>query len=355
MASFNVVFNDQQIDVLSRFFTSGSRQEALAELVQRALAEAKAGEQRTPARRSPPPKPTERPVVAEYLIQPGTGKAIEVRAGQVLRIEQVEGGQCGDLNLFSLDDRNEAMHVGRTRAMEAGNSPKAGDIVWSKAPWERPLAVLRASTTQTDLYFPYCSALLYRKYFGTSTHTNCQQIQHEAQREYGLAPYNIHESWNLFMYVDMDPKGGRSIERNPAHPEDYIEFYALRDILAIPNVCGDDLGKSSNYSLSPLKAIVLTGVSDDANHANDALGRVNASSAANHPYNFPAEPPVRDDSYVPNFPFLPISQTVVAVELNSEQIDKLESVRNKELYPNSPAAALRDVVMTWLCKQVGDW
>lgn len=356
MATIHTVFNDQQVDVLAQFFDGQDRQKALAQVVRRALAEAEPGEQGPAKRGPPPPKPAERTVIAEHLIRPGTGKAIEVRAGQVIRIEQTEGGQCGDLNMFSLGDRNESMHIGRTRAMEAGNSPTEGDIVWSKAPWERPLAVVRANTSRTDLYFPYCSALLYRKYFGTSTHTNCQEIQHEAQREYGLAPYNLHESWNLFMYVDdKRADGSRSIVRNEARPDDYIEFYALRDILAVPNVCGDDLGKSSNYFLRPLKAVVLQGIPADAEHASGALGRGRAHAAADHPYDIPAAPPVRDESYVPNYPYLPIKQTDLTLELSAEEHERLKKVWNQELYPNDEGAALRDVTMTWVTKQLGDW
>src|SRR4051794_5670394 len=44
------------------------------------------------------PPAAERAELGRWQIAPGTGKAIEVRAGQVLRIEQIEGGQCVDLN-----------------------------------------------------------------------------------------------------------------------------------------------------------------------------------------------------------------------------------------------------------------
>ncbi|KAK6207187.1 hypothetical protein LQW54_007388 [Pestalotiopsis sp. IQ-011] len=206
--------------------------------------------------------------------------------------------------------------------------------------------IVRANTSRADLYFPYCSALLYRKYFGTSTHTNCQEIQHEAQREYGLLPYHLHESWNLFMYVDTKPDGsGRSIVRNQARPDDYIEFYALRDVLAAPNVCGDDLGKSSNHFLRPLKAVVLEGTPADAAHASDALGVGRASAAADHSYDFPADPPIVDESYTPNFPYLPTGQTHLNVELSAEEHEKLRTVWNQELYPNDEGAALRDITM----------
>ena len=53
----------------------------------------------------------------EQVLQPGTGKAIELLAGQILRIEQVEGGQCVDFNAFNLHDYKEFMHCGRTRTV----------------------------------------------------------------------------------------------------------------------------------------------------------------------------------------------------------------------------------------------
>jgi uncharacterized protein len=34
------------------------------------------------------------------VLEPGTGKALEVKAGQILRIEQIEGLQCVDFKLF---------------------------------------------------------------------------------------------------------------------------------------------------------------------------------------------------------------------------------------------------------------
>ena len=35
---------------------------------------------------------SQRQKLSEWVMQPGTGKAVELRQGQILRIEQVEGG-----------------------------------------------------------------------------------------------------------------------------------------------------------------------------------------------------------------------------------------------------------------------
>ena len=75
-------------------------------------------------------------VTFEHVVQPGTGKAVEMRAGQILRIEQVEGGQCVDFNCFNLNDYKEFMHCGRTRTVH-GFHPSKGTFLWSAPPREQ--------------------------------------------------------------------------------------------------------------------------------------------------------------------------------------------------------------------------
>ena len=126
-------------------------------------------------------------------MEPGTGKALELRRGQVLRIEQIEGGQCVDFNAFNLHDYKEFMHAGRTRNLH-GVNPTKGDFMWSAPPRERPIIYILDDTAHcNDVLFPRCSAYLYECYYGLAVHTNCHDIQAEAQREYGLTPDDVHD------------------------------------------------------------------------------------------------------------------------------------------------------------------
>ena len=47
--------------------------------------------------------------------------------GKILRIEQVDGGQCVDFNCFNLHDYKEFMHCGRTRTVH-GFHPIEGRV-----------------------------------------------------------------------------------------------------------------------------------------------------------------------------------------------------------------------------------
>src|SRR5258708_32906536 len=88
---------------------------------------------------------TSRQIVSEFVLEPGTGKAIELLQGQILRIEQVEGLQCADFNCFNLHDYMEFMHCGRTRTVH-GFHPSKVTFMWSAPPRQRPILVILEDT-----------------------------------------------------------------------------------------------------------------------------------------------------------------------------------------------------------------
>ena len=247
-------------------------------------------------------------------MEPGTGRAIELRKGQVLRIEQIEGGQCVDFNCFNLHDYKEFMHCGRTRTVH-GFHPTTGTFMWSAPPRERAMLYILADTVgRNDLLFPRCSAYLYESAYGFAVHTNCHDIQAEAQREYGLTPDDVHDSFNLFMCTGVDKDGHASMTRQTTKPGDYVDLLALMDVLAVPNVCGADVMRTSNFSLKPIKLTVLTATAADLARVPD----VPRLASQRTPRDF-RNPTIkvdrqlrRDPAYKPEFPNTPIRMVEIA-------------------------------------------
>ena len=206
---------------------------------------------------------TDRKLVSEQIIEPGTGKAVPVLRGQILRIEQMCDGQCADFNAFNLHDYKEFFHCGRTRHMH-GLFPHEGDMLWSAPPRERPMFTIIADAVGTnDINYPRCTAFLYEYQFGFDNHTNCHDIQAEAQREYGLTPDDVHDSFNFWMHTAIDENGRMYIKRLMARKGDYVELIAHFDTLAVPNVCGADVFTTSNFELKPLKLQVFDSSAQD--------------------------------------------------------------------------------------------
>jgi uncharacterized protein YcgI (DUF1989 family) len=283
-----------------------------------------------------------------HLLEPGTGKAIELRAGQILRIEQVVGGQCVDFNAFNLHDYKEFMHCGRTRTVH-GFNPTEGTFLWSQPPRERALLyILKDTVKRNDVLFPRCSAYLYESAYGFADHTNCHDIQAEAQREYGLTPDDVHDSFNFFMNTEIGQDGKATITRQSSQAGDHVDLLALTDVLAVPNVCGADVMRTSNFSLKPIRLTVF-----EASEADMAsVPAVPVLRSQRTPKDF-RQPHIkadrelyRDPAYTPAFTNVPIRTERLEIELSEEEAALFDAAR-LPLYGADDGAALRDMLFTW--------
>ena len=284
----------------------------------------------------------------EWKLQPGTGKAFEVRAGQILRIEQIDGGQCIDFNCFNLHDYKEFMHCGRTRTVH-GFHPSKGTFLWSAPPRERAMMFILDDTFgRNDVLFPRCSSYIYESAYGYNAHTNCQDIQAEAQREYGLTPDDVHDSFNFFMCTEVTGPHAATMTRQNSKPGDHVDLLALIDVLAIPNICGSDVMRTSNFSLKPVRVSIFEATSGDS----ESVPKVPTLKSQRTPKDFrnpkiKADRELRKDShYVPAFTNVPIVVEDLNVPLSAEEAALLEGTK-LELYGDDDSAALRDILFTW--------
>ena len=292
---------------------------------------------------------TARKTVQELTIEPGTGKALELRRGQVLRIEQTSGRQCADFNCFNLHDYKEFFHTGRTRHLH-GLHPTKGDFLWSAPPRERPMMAIIEDTVGTnDVLYPRCSAFLFEHHYGLAVHTNCHDIQAEAQREFGLTPDDVHDSFNFFMHTGVDAAGRPFIAKNTAKRGDYVELLALMDVLAIPNVCGADVMMTSDFELKPLKLTVFEGVDRDWSRISEPPRLKNQRSPSEFKVkNIKADRELyRDSSYRPEFTNVPLQISELEVNLTDDEIAWIQQLKSTGKYGESDAEVLRYVFFTW--------
>ncbi|CAN7186580.1 urea carboxylase-associated family protein [Devosia sp. LjRoot16] len=289
-----------------------------------------------------------RTVLQTLMLQPGTGKAIELLAGQILRIEQVEGGQCVDFNAFNLHDYKEFMHCGRTRTVH-GFNPTEGAFLWSQPPRERALLyILKDTVKRNDVLFPRCSAYLYESAYGFHDHTNCHDIQSEAQREYGLTPDDVHDSFNLFMNTEIGADGRATITRQSSRAGDHVDLLALTDVLAVPNVCGADVMRTSNFSLKPIRLTVFEATEADlaAVPPTPVLRSQRTPRDFRQPHIKADRELTRDPAYAPAFTNVPIRIEELVVTLTEEEAALFDAAR-LPLYGDDDGAALRDLLFTW--------
>ena len=353
-----LMLNAQQRELLGRSLDAGEAAD-LSGLLRRAIAETSAGELSSfavPAvsgrtddwrARVAHPITADRELIEEFVLEPGTGKAIELRAGELLRIEQIAGAQCVDFNCFNLHDYREFFHTGRTRTLH-GINPGAGDFLWSSPPRERALMFILTDTVHcNDVVFPRCSANLYETAYGFAAHTNCADIQAEAQREYGLTPDDVHDSFNFFMATSVD-EGMPGIHHQSSVAGDHVELLALMDVLAVPNICGADVMKTSNFAIKPVLVQRWRAGAADL----DAVPELRAYETQRTVEQF-RQPVIRqqrelerDPSYVPAFVNTPIHYEPVEVTLDGAAAEAFAGLWRHDLYATE-GEALRDVLLAW--------
>jgi hypothetical protein len=293
----------------------------------------------------------EREVLYEHVMEPGSGKAVPVLRGQILRIEQIGNGQCADFNAFNLHDYKEYFHTGRTRHLH-GLFPAEGDMLWSAPPRERPMfTIIRDTVGTNDVQYPRCTGFLYEYQYGFDQHTNCHDILAESIREYGLTPDDVHDSFNFWMHVGVDADENLYIKQMLAKPGDHVELLAHFDILAVPNVCGADIFATSNFELKPLKVQVLASTEADREEwlqpeerqyrnqrtpADFRLAEIKATRELE-----------RDGSYAPEWPVYPIVKQPVEVALSEDEYALVEALRANGGFGDADGDIVRHAFFSW--------
>lgn len=194
----------------------------------------------------------------DFVLQPIEGKALPVLKGEVLRIRQLEGGQCVDFNAYNLHDYKEYLNCGFNR-MEGLHSG-SGTLVWSGSPRARPMLVIMDCSERFDQFYEghRCHATYWEAQYGFDNHPNCQSTFAEAIREYGLTPDDVHTSYNLWMGASLDARGRRHLHWNRARKDDYVELLALFDTLCVPVICGGDLSNCNNLDYAPVQVSIFS-------------------------------------------------------------------------------------------------
>lgn len=288
-------------------------------------------------------------ILMEHVMEPGTGKAVPLKRGQILRIEQLVGHQCADFNCFNLHDYKEYMHTGRTRHLHSLR-PTKGAFLWSAPPRERQMMCVLEDTCGTnDAIYPRCTAFLYEFHYGLLVHTNCADMLAESIRAFGLTPDDVHDSLNWFVNTGIDASGNPFLAKNVAKKDDYVELLALMDVLAVPNVCGADVMATNDFEFKPLKLLVYEATDEDWAKVPEIRTYHNQRT----PKDFkikeikPDRELRHDPHYKPEFTNVPIKVSEIEVGMDGSEMDMLQDLKKTGEYGETDGEVLRYIFFSW--------
>jgi uncharacterized protein len=190
-------------------------------------------------------------LVESFVLPIRSGRAWEMRAGQLCRIVAVDGPQVGDLNIWNLHNPRERLWAAKTRQLQAAHVTTF-DRLWSTLPYLRPLVTITTDTLQYgvdqwggrahDLLGTRCDPYVGFLLKGTDDDFSCHSNLTRAVLPHGLTELDVHDVLNVFQVTGLTDDDRYFMSPCPARPGEVFEFFAEIDLLCALSTCpGGDL------------------------------------------------------------------------------------------------------------------
>ena len=191
-----------------------------------------------------------------HEIEPRSGVAFELRAGQRLKVIDPRGEQVSDLLAFNRHDIAEIISSGRTLDYASRIYLTTGDALYSN----RSNVMLRIEEDRVgrhDFLLTPCSADTFRIIYGdTDPHRGCFGNLAEALAPYGIMPDQIPTAFNVFMNVPVNGATGvLTVEPPLSKAGDFTIFEACMDLIIGMTACS--ALQSNNHSFKPIHYEVI--------------------------------------------------------------------------------------------------
>ncbi len=178
-------------------------------------------------------------------LEPQTGTAFTLQAGQTLRVIDLEGEQVADLTAFARADTSEWLSSGRSLDYANTIYLTAGHILYSNR--SRPMfTILQDDVGRHDFLLTPCSRETFEIIYGnTDPHPSCFENLWRNLAAFDIAPDTIPTTFNIFMNVEVALDGGLSVLPPKSKAGDAITLRAEMDLIVGLTACSAEM--SNNY------------------------------------------------------------------------------------------------------------
>lgn len=179
-------------------------------------------------------------VERSYHVPARSGLGFEVRAGDLIRIIDLEGSQPVDFWAFSRADPLEFLSPQHTKPSIEKLIPRVGDAAYTTR--RRPIVTVIEDNSpgQHDMQYAACDPARYRELGVEGEHASCHDNLHKALAEHAIRLPFTPQPWNLFTNFFINPDGTFTIKAPETRPGDNIVLRADMDALVVVSACPQD-------------------------------------------------------------------------------------------------------------------
>ncbi|WP_374980561.1 urea amidolyase associated protein UAAP2 [Pseudomonas solani] len=207
------------------------------------------------------PTPSDKhPEAAVYtaVIAAGEPFMTEVKAGQTLRLLDLEGNQAVDTLFYSAQNPRERYDVQRTLRKQNRVYLSAGSVLYSNL-GNPMLSIVADTCDRHDTLGGACAqeSNTVRYALDTRYMHSCRDNFLRASLHDGrLAKRDISANINFFMNVPVTPEGGLTFEDGISAPGKYVELVAHMDIIVLISNCPQLNNPCNGYNPTPAQVLV---------------------------------------------------------------------------------------------------
>lgn len=176
-----------------------------------------------------------------YTVPARCGRAVRLKAGEVIKIINTHGTQVCDTWLFNSDDLSEFLSMEHARAHIDRVIPKPGDELFSNR--RRAIGKLLTDTSPGvhDTLIAACDLHRYTNLGVEGYHDSCADNMRLALQAIGLRAGEVPQPFNLWMNIPIKPD--YSIDWLPpvSKAGDYVEIQAVLDCVVVMSACPQDI------------------------------------------------------------------------------------------------------------------
>ncbi|MBD9513732.1 urea amidolyase associated protein UAAP2 [Pseudomonas sp. PDM22] len=196
--------------------------------------------------------------VSRTLIPAGEPSLTELKAGQTLRILDLEGNQAVDTLFFSAANPRERYDVQRTLRKQGQVYLSAGSVLWSNL--GNPMLTISADTCgRHDTLGGACAQesntvryALDKRYM----HSCRDNFLRASLQDGRLTKADISHNINFFMNVPVTAEGGLTFEDGISGAGKYVELFAHMDVIVLISNCPQLNNPCNGWNPTPAELLV---------------------------------------------------------------------------------------------------
>lgn len=180
-----------------------------------------------------------------------------VKAGEILRIVDLEGQQAVDFLCYNAADPGDRYSSMNTVKVQGNSYIGKGTVLYSDS-GVALFTVIADTLGRHDTIYGCCSTANNFLRYGVKTTESCYANFLKELATHGMDRSAIVGNVNFFMQVPVLEDGGAGIASDVSPPGSYVDLRAETDVLAVLSNCPQMHNPCNAYNPTPIRVIVRT-------------------------------------------------------------------------------------------------